>query len=400
MPAILARRTARARAAAMPPSSAVAIGGERQAFLDRLLSAVYDGPLETPPLQTAMEMLREQLGALHVTLIMRPPSPVHAGVMVHTGQITLESQRSYQTHFFAVDPFVGLPEGEAVTPEDFVGRPWRSSAVYQDYLRPLGIRYLMGTDIYSRDGLECRLRATRASDAPPFGADDKALLRLIAPHVKRSIRLHARLDALECERALFAGSVNRMALGVVSLDQEGALLDLNPEARRILDARDGIAAAAHELSLEHGAERRQFQQLLRSALRGATVAGGGLRAEAMSVTRPSGRARLSLLVRPIPPGPFSESRRRPAVAVFLRDPEAGAAPSALDLARRLFGFTQAEATLALLLTAGHTLDDSAAQLGIGRNTARTHLQAVFGKTGVTRQAALVRLLHQSVLGLS
>ncbi|MGH7290520.1 MAG: helix-turn-helix transcriptional regulator, partial [Myxococcota bacterium] len=207
---------------------------------------------------------------------------------------------------------------------------------------------------------------------------------------------------LECERALFAGTVNRMALGIVSLDQGGNLIESNQEARRILEERDGIWFGHKDLHLDNTGERKQFQQMVRSCLNdagsGGGLAGGGL-VEAMSVTRPSGRKRLSLLVRAIPVGPFSESRQRPAVAIFLRDPEAGAAPSAFELARNLFDFTHTEASLALLLTAGHSLDEGAAQLNIRRNTARTHLQAIFSKTGVSRQTMLVRLMHHSVIGL-
>ena len=47
-----------------------------------------------------------------------------------------------------------------------------------------------------------------------------------------------------------------------------------------------------------------------------------------------------------------------------------------------------------------TLDDAAAALDISRNTARSQLQAVFRKTGVSRQSELVLLLLGSVATLS
>lgn len=54
--------------------------------------------------------------------------------------------------------------------------------------------------------------------------------------------------------------------------------------------------------------------------------------------------------------------------------------------------TAAEARLAVHLAEGGTLADHAAEQKISRNTARTHLRAIFQKTGVNRQAALVRLV--------
>ncbi|MFT4046661.1 MAG: hypothetical protein QM661_08195 [Solimonas sp.] len=106
-------------------------------------------------------------------------------------------------------------------------------------------------------------------------------------------------------------------------------------------------------------------------------------AEAMAVTRPSGRTKLGILVRAIPLGRWSESKQRPAVAVSLRDPEANAAQPSQALVRRLFGLTRMEAQLALLLTEGCTLDEAAEKMNVRRNTARTHLRSIFCKTGVT-----------------
>ena len=56
-------------------------------------------------------------------------------------------------------------------------------------------------------------------------------------------------------------------------------------------------------------------------------------------------------------------------------------------------------TFALARLAGQPLPLAVlatAQLGVRKNTARAQLRAIFSKTGVTRQTALVRLLLASV----
>jgi DNA-binding CsgD family transcriptional regulator len=222
---------------------------------------------------------------------------------------------------------------------------------------------------------------------------------MLLPHLKRSIQLHARLDFLECERALFAGTVNRMSLGMISLDQNGNIIETNQEARRILGERDGIWLSGNSLCVESALESRQLQQMIRHCVSEVSSAQGPGVVEALSVSRPSGRARLGILVRAIPMGPFSESRQRPAAAIFLRDPEANTIQPSQELVRRLFGLTRMEASLALLLTEGYTLDEAAEKMSVRRNTARTHLRSIFCKTGVTRQTMLVRLLLNSVLHL-
>ncbi|MCY1345494.1 hypothetical protein D9M69_315560 [compost metagenome] len=84
--------------------------------------------------------------------------------------------------------------------------------------------------------------------------------------------------------------------------------------------------------------------------------------------------------------------------VFIRDPERRSQASH-DVVRQLFDFTPAETQLALQLANGLTLDEAADELGISKNTARAHLRAIFSKTGVTRQATLVRMLLSSVISL-
>jgi len=367
---------------------------------DRLLGSLYQGALESPPWQAALQLLRDRLQAGHVTLMLRPPSPESTGVMINTGSVTQQGVESYETHFFALDPFVRLSENQVVTAEELIGKQWLQSTVYQEYLKPLDVRHLLGADIYTKDGIECRLRITRSHDSAPFSEVEKDLVRRLLPHLKRSIQIHAQLDFLECERALFAGAVNRLLLGMVSFDQNGVIVETNPEARRILGEKDGIWLAGNNLCLDNSQESRDLQRLLRQALSETThtEAGPGM-VEAMAVTRPSGRAKLGVLIKAVPMGQFSESKQRPAVVVFLRDPESNAAQPSQELVRRLFGLTRMEAQLALLLAEGLTLDEAAEKMNVRRNTARTHLRSIFCKTGVTRQTMLVRLLLNSVISL-
>jgi len=369
------------------------------ARLDQLLGAIYEGAMESPPWHGALQLLQAQLKAKHVTLMLRPPSPESSAVMINTGPVTTQGVESYSSHFFTLDPFVRLKEGDVVTAEELIGKPWLDSAFYKEYLKPLDIRHLLGADIYTKEGIECRLRATRALDDKPFNGEDKALVRFLLPHLKRSIQLHARLDFLECERQLFAGTVNRMLLGIVNFDQNGTLLGTNQEARRILAEKDGISLSGNNLIVDGGTEGRELQRMIKQALTPVPCNAEPSVVEALAVTRPSGRSKLGVLVKAIPMGQWSESKHRPAVAVFLRDPESNAVQPSHELVRRLFELTRMEATLALLLAEGFTLDEAAEKMNVRRNTARTHLRSIFCKTGVTRQTMLVRLLLNSVITL-
>ena len=118
-------------------------------------------------------------------------------------------------------------------------------------------------------------------------------------------------------------------------------------------------------------------------------------AEALAVTRPSGRSRLGLVVRAIPHNTWSEGKCRPTVAVMIRDPERKVEASH-EVLRNLYEFTPAEGALALKLANGLTLEEASEALDIRKNTARAHLRSIFSKTGVTRQTMLVRLILGSL----
>ena len=368
---------------------------------ERLISAIYDGPMESPPWQTALHQLRDALHASHVTLMLRPPTSDSHSVMITDGKVTSQGVDSYDNRFFALDPFVRLKEGEIVIAEELIGHKWLESAIYLEYMRSIDVRHLLGADIYTNDGVECRFRVTRPHGAPAFSDRDKALCKTLLPHLKRSIQLHTRLDSLECERQLFAGAVNRMLLGMVIFNQNGTIQETNQEAQRILAEKDGIRLCGNKLCADSPQENRDLQNMIRAALsaQGAAGDGPGI-VDAMSVTRPSGLAKYGILVRGIPLGPWSESKQRPALSVFLRDPESNAAQPSNELLRKLFGLTRMEAALAMWLAEGLTLDEAAEKMDVRRNTARTHLRSIFCKTGVTRQTMLVRLLLNSVISVS
>jgi DNA-binding CsgD family transcriptional regulator len=64
----------------------------------------------------------------------------------------------------------------------------------------------------------------------------------------------------------------------------------------------------------------------------------------------------------------------------------------ISIAQGIFGLTEAQAQLALLLAQGHDLATSSEKLGVSINTIKTHLKRIFDKTGARSQSALVGTL--------
>ena len=86
------------------------------------------------------------------------------------------------------------------------------------------------------------------------------------------------------------------------------------------------------------------------------------------------------------------------VAVFISDPDQRDSASQQTLGE-LFSLTPAEANVAILLSRGLSLAEVSQAQNISTHTARAQLKSIFAKTGVSRQAELVRMVIKSVASL-
>lgn len=82
---------------------------------------------------------------------------------------------------------------------------------------------------------------------------------------------------------------------------------------------------------------------------------------------------------------------REAAVLVMIDLQPAPAPDP-DLVARAFDLTRAEARLAALVAGGAAPEQAARRLGVGRETVRSQLKAVFAKTGTHRQSELAALL--------
>ncbi|WP_194790318.1 helix-turn-helix transcriptional regulator [Pseudomonas sp. UFMG81] len=363
-----------------------------------LVGQLYQGPLENIPWGSFLNQLNGLLHSKYVTFILRPPSTQVDGLMVNTNGTSTEATASYNKHFYAMDPFVGLPNREVVALADYLpDSELKQSEFFRNFLEPVGVFHILGVDINTCDGAQCRLRISRGHDDAAFGEHEKRLLAGFVPHLERSIKLHMQLNRIETERNLYAGAVDQMAVGTIILDETGKVLQTNQVAEKLLQEKDGIKQVNDGLQVGSARDTQEFRRLVRQAMLSQK---GNLASvvEAMRVSRPSGRADLGVIVRSVPLATWSEGKQCPTVVIFISDPEQqSSAPQ--EIVRALFDFTPAETQLAMLLANGLTLDEASEELGISRNTSRAHLRSTFSKTGVTRQTMLVRLILRSVATL-
>ncbi|MDH4651749.1 MULTISPECIES: helix-turn-helix transcriptional regulator [unclassified Pseudomonas] len=370
--------------------------------LSELLALNYRGPLEPTPWASLLDALRRRLDASYLTLVLRNPAHERPGLIVNASihGPHLPGEPSYSEHYYAICPFLDWPADQVVSADQVLGTGhWLAHDFYQGYLHPLDLRYVLVANMQTAAGMYCALFACRGHAGRDFDTAEKALVRLLLPHLQQAVDLHSTVDQLDSERRLYAATIDRLLVGTAILDQTGKVMRSNQAAQRLFAAQDGLECNQDKLRAFAGQDNRNLQRTIQSMLQHHQH-GRDDCIEVLTLARPTGEVPLNLLLRPIALNYEGQGNaRRPAVAVFIRNP--GDSPQASRcLLRSLFQLTRTESEVAMLMMDGLTLDESAERLGVSRNTVRAHLRGVFAKTGATRQAQLVKTLLNSVASLA
>lgn len=380
---------------------------------DRLVGLIYRGALETQPWQSALPALREALDAQVASLVLRPPSENDRGVILNSLRPDPECGESdvhladpndwevtaYREQFFALDPFVNLPVDRVVALEDILpDDKLTRSDYYLHYLQPSGLFRILGVDTAEPGGMLARLRLSRRQNEARFSRRERGLLELITPHLRLAIEIYARLNRMTSERDLYAGAVDQLSVATIILDEQGRLLNTNAVARALLEEADGLSQRDQRLHIDGRALNRSLEEAL-DAINRSRKGDETSVVRVLRVPRSAGRSDLGLVIRPVPTSEWSEGQSSPCAAVFISDPDLRESASQQSLAE-LFGLTPAEANLALLLARGLKLAEVSEAQNISQHTARAQLKSIFAKTGVSRQAELVRLILKSVASLA
>jgi len=197
----------------------------------------------------------------------------------------------------------------------------------------------------------------------------------------RAAALHAALDAT--------------ATGIAVLE-DGRLGFVNSAMQRLLDEGDGLRSQGGALIACDMASAVNLQVAVSQAQLSASDDERSGRAVSLLVRRYRREQPLTVTVIP---GPMASAGFPAAtVVVYVVDPEIDWSIQIRPLCQ-LFGLSAVETSLAVHLVAGLTIGVAAQLMRIKEQTARAYLKQVFGKTGATRQADLVRLLLSAAVRL-
>lgn len=381
------------RDAIVPRDGKAEFGAEQ---LSELLGLIYESALRPENWSVALAAICRAFSASHASLIVRPGSNDEPGGLIVSAAVDRQVPDTSEP-LLHLSPFNGLVPDRVVTVDDILSEAdWRGSADYRDWCAAHAVFHVMAVDIQTRAGSVHGLRITRGECAPRFSAADRARCEMLVPHLRRLLNLHLLFNQDREVNRVYGQAMAHLMVGAIMLDGQGRVLECNPVARAIVELNDGLSIQDGRLEAAYAAENRRLQRLLREALEGVGRSLPLRPAEAISVSRPSGKVSWGIVVQTVSPDRWYEGKHRPCVALFLRDTDSRAAPP-VRLAQELFHLTGAETMLAIQLANGLSLKEAAVALNIKRNTARAHLRSIFAKVGVRRQTELVRIFLNSVV---
>jgi DNA-binding CsgD family transcriptional regulator len=211
--------------------------------------------------------------------------------------------------------------------------------------------------------------------------------KLLLPHLRRAVTISKVLDVRTIMGERMAEALDALRCAVVLTNEGGTILHTNRAAEHMLDEGGPIQSAQGILQVTAPSATAELRSALTLAAR--NEAGIGKTGLAIRLTEPDVPP-IFAHVLPLAGSDF-RTRLQPAAvaAVFIGTPP-DAQEGAVAVAAA-FGLTPAETKVLASLFGGRTLTETAATLGITRPTAKTHLEHLFLKTGVTRQAELIRL---------
>ncbi|MCW5890253.1 MAG: helix-turn-helix transcriptional regulator [bacterium] len=274
--------------------------------------------------------------------------------------------------------------GSALVPDAAL----ESSEFYADFLRPQGLFHLAGgVALRTPDELGV-IRVVRPRHAPPFDADDVALLDAILPHVGRALDLQRRLDTAEARRDERLHVLDCLPGGVLLIDTTGRLHAANAVAEALLASRDGLVLENGRVRTLDATDHGHLQALI--AVAAPTGATARTPPHALPIRRRTGERTLVLVVAPLRGALLRGTSANASVVIFVNDLAATPAGDPTALEAHL-GLSPAEARLTLALARGATVAEAARTLGVTEHTARTQLKRALARTQTRRQAELVRL---------
>jgi DNA-binding CsgD family transcriptional regulator/PAS domain-containing protein len=287
------------------------------------------------------------------------------------------------THSFGVAQVVSATD---VVPYD----EFRRGRFYREWARPHGW-VDVASAVVEKSATSCTFLSVVRHEASGVVDDEmRRRMALVVPHVRRAYLIGKTINLGQAEAACFSDILDGLSAGMILVDGIGRVVHANAAGNAILGAADFLRTVHGRLVAGDARTNAAFREILTAADAGDAAV--GLRGIALPLTAHDGEHYVAHVL------PLTSGVRRQAglafnavAALFIRK-AALAASAAPDVIGRMYKLTPAELRVLLAIVDVGGVPEVAAALGVASTTIKTHLNRLFEKTGVCRQADLVKLV--------
>ncbi len=221
-------------------------------------------------------------------------------------------------------------------------------------------------------------------------AEVRRRLALVAPHFRRAVTLGALFEQRKMEADILTRTLDALRAGVFILSDEAEVVHANSSALEMLAGERGFRVGDGKLIPHDVSARAALAEALSAASGGAEALA---RTDLSILFRTGEESGLIGTLMALDKGERRQLalRHRAVAALCLRE-TSFAAPVPSPAVAELYGLTRREMTVLTTIIENAGVPETAGILGLSEGTVRSHLKAIFRKTGATRQTDLIKLV--------
>ena len=297
------------------------------------------------------------------------------------------------------DKYIGLnpltqaagsfPVGAVYSATDIVpAEKFLEMAFYKEWMAPQGWGDILSVNLDKSGTSQTIFTVARHASDGAVDGEMRRRVSLLAPHLRRSFDIGRLIERNRIKAAALADTLDGLAAGMFLVDSSGRLVHANASGRAMLD--DGNVLHANGRLVARDAQADEAPR--GGSLAGHSDAAPGGNGIAVELTARDGDQFVTHVL------PLTSGARRQAgvgyravAAVFVQK-SGGSSSLPLDELARQYQLTAGELRVLNAMIEVGGVREAASTLKLSPATVRTHLRHVFEKTGVRRQADLVKLI--------
>ncbi|MBN9023363.1 MAG: LuxR family transcriptional regulator, partial [Rhizobiales bacterium] len=367
---------------------------DETAQLSAVISTLYDAALDPGQWGIALAEARDFVGGAAASIFAKDVAHTRLTVFQHDGRVAPEYVTAYLDRYMALDPantvhFFSEIEVPVSTVDVIAFDEFHETRFYKEWAKPQGLVDFVTIALEKTPTGAAHFGVFRGAADGIVDEPTRRRMALLAPHVRRAVLIGRTLEVQSAQAVSFAETFDGMSAALFLVQANGRIVHANAAATALLAGSGFVQAAGDRIAFGNARAQQALAEVLARAERGDTAVGN--RGVSLHLATRDGAAYMAHVL------PLTSGARRMAgsafaavAAIFIR--RAGLdLPATPEIIARHYGLTPSELRVLLAVVEVGGVPDVAEALGVAETTVKTHLGNVFGKTGTSRQADLVKL---------